>query len=153
MEALAAVGLAANILQFLGFFRSLISESREIHLSADGTTREFESLEEVCQQVSTLSAGLVPPESPDDLYGLPPEQRPIQAEIDLARLALRCKKASDDLYSDLRSSRLDGASRGRTASFRQCLKNWLGKPRIKDLEKTVKSCREDLMFCLIAVTK
>lgn len=153
MEALALVGLAANILQFLDFGRSLVSESRRIYHSLDGTMEEFESLEEVCQHVSSLSAGLVPPESPGDLDALSPGLRPIQAEIDLARLALRCKEASDSLYNDLMSFHLDGASRSKTASFRQCLKHWLGKSRVKGLEKTVKSCREDLMFCLIAVTK
>lgn len=153
MEAMAAFGLAANIVQFLNFGRILISDSRQIYHSLDGTTEEFESLEELCQYVGGLSAGLVPPESPDVLNALPLGLRPIQAEIDLARLALRCKEASDDLYNALMGFRLDGASRSKTASLRQCLKILMGKSRIRGLEKTVKSCREDLMFCLVAVTK
>ncbi len=152
MEALAAVSLAGNILQFLEFCNKVVSGSHEIYHSLNGTSEEYESLEQMCQFVSDLSAGLVPPQSPQDLEKLPPELRPTKMEINLARLALRCKDASDRLFKDLRDSRLDSASRGRAASLWQSVKNALGRSRIKALQKTVENERKDLMLCLQAVT-
>jgi hypothetical protein len=152
MEALAAVGLASNILQFLDFCSKVVSGSSEIYRSVSGTSEEYESLEQMCQFVRDLSASLIPPQSPQELEKLPPELRPTNMEINLARLALRCKEASDRLFNDLRASRLDSTSRGRAASLWQSVKNALGRSRIRALQKTVENCRKDLMLCLQAVT-
>jgi hypothetical protein len=152
MEALAAVGLASNILQFLDFCNKVVSGSSEIYHSLSGTSGEYESLEQMCQFVSELSAGLIPPQSPQELEKLPPALRPSKMEIDLARLALRCKEASDRLLNDLSDSRLDSTSRGRAASLWQSVKNALGRSRVRALQKTVENYRKDLMLCLQAVT-
>ncbi|KAK2730167.1 hypothetical protein CKAH01_09689 [Colletotrichum kahawae] len=50
MEALAAVSLAGNILQFLQFCAGLVSESRQIYDSIEGTTKDCKDLEEVCRK-------------------------------------------------------------------------------------------------------
>lgn len=89
MEALAAVSLAGNILQFLDFCKKVVSGSREIYHSLSGTSEEYESLEQMCQFVSELSAGLVPPQSPQNLERLSGELRPSTMEIALVR-AWRC---------------------------------------------------------------
>ena len=152
MEVVAAVGLVSNILQFLEFSAKLLSGSREIRTSASGTTAEFESLEHMCQFVGELSAGLIPPLSPEELSALPPRERPIKEEITLARLAIRCKEASTNLHHDLKKLHIEALSRGRVASVRQAAKNWLSRTRIKSLQKTVDDSRKELALCLQAVT-
>jgi len=59
-EALVAVGLASNVLQLVSFGADLLSETRQIHSSVSGTTREFEDIEGVCRHAAELCAGLNP---------------------------------------------------------------------------------------------
>ncbi|KAK0639655.1 hypothetical protein B0T16DRAFT_246926 [Cercophora newfieldiana] len=153
MEALAAVSLTGNILQFLDFCGKVVSGSREIYHSFSGTTKEYESLEQVYECISEISAGLVPPLSPEALRKLPPEQRPTEMEIRLAWLAMRCKEASDRLLKDLKASRVESrASRRMAASLLLSIKNALGRSRLKLLEKEVQECRNNLMYCLESMT-
>lgn len=152
MEALAAVSLAGNILQFLQFCAGLVSESRQIYDSIEGTTKDFKDLEEVCRYVSELSSALIPPVSIDDLEAMPASVRPLQAEINMVRLAIRCKETSDELNQCLLEARV-GSSAGKTECIKQSVKNWMGKSRVKALKKTMESCRSDLMVHLAVITQ
>ena len=55
MEALAALGLASNIIQIVDFGARLLSKSREIHHSADGSLDENNILEDVTSNLAELS--------------------------------------------------------------------------------------------------
>ncbi|KAK3995265.1 hypothetical protein QBC44DRAFT_234235 [Cladorrhinum sp. PSN332] len=155
MEALEVISLASNILQFIELGSKIVKGSREIYQSANGTTKELEDLEETCRTISRLSAGLVSSHSPQELSSsaILKKNRPLPAEIDLVRVALRCKEASDKLYQELEALRLNGSSsRGKAAAFRQSIKNLWARSNLKDLENTMESCRKDLMMCLTVVT-
>ncbi|KAK3298802.1 uncharacterized protein B0H64DRAFT_82654 [Chaetomium fimeti] len=154
MEAFAAVGLASNILQFLQFAREIALEANEIHNSATGNTKELEGVEKTCLFLEKLTSGLVPPLSPAELGALPPERRPMEEEITLARVALRCKEAADNLHKELNNMKAGSSksSWGRAASIRLSLKNWASQPRITSLQKTVNENRKDLLLSLHAVT-
>ncbi|KAK4443820.1 hypothetical protein QBC34DRAFT_198642 [Podospora aff. communis PSN243] len=152
MEAIVAVGLASNVAQFLDFATKLVSESREIYRSSRGTTSEFESLDSMCTLLGRLSDGLAPPVPPNQLHNIPVHSRPIREEILLAEVAVKCKKASEALRTDLERMRLEASARGRTASLRQAFAGWLGRPRIAKLQREVEDCRKDLLICLEAVT-
>ncbi|PVI03015.1 hypothetical protein DM02DRAFT_726796 [Periconia macrospinosa] len=58
MEALAAVGLASNIVQFIGFARELVSTSKQISRSADGTLVEILEIEAIAKNLQNLSDNL-----------------------------------------------------------------------------------------------
>lgn len=150
MEALAAVGLASNILQFIDFGITLVSEAREIHHSVSGTTKEFDNLRELCEYLSRLSLGLIAPTSEDSKR----QQFRIQAEDDLAALALKCHSIATQLCQDLSNLSIGESSfPSKFSSIRQALKNTIGKDGVKDLSKRLASCREVLMLCLAAITK
>ncbi|KAL1840419.1 hypothetical protein VTJ49DRAFT_493 [Mycothermus thermophilus] len=146
MEPLAAVGLAANILQFVELCAKVVSEGNQIYHSVNGTTEEYTSLEQMCESIKELSDGLVPPQLQQDFSTLPPEKRPSKMEMKLAQLALRCRESSDQLLQDLRNSRLDSTDRGRAASLRQSIRNVMGRSRLKVLQTTVERHRTDLML-------
>ncbi|KAK8131924.1 hypothetical protein PG999_000097 [Apiospora kogelbergensis] len=148
MEALAAIGLASNILQFIEFSVTLVSESNEIRQSISGTTKEFDDLENMCEYVGRLSADL---EKASPLHNSS-ARCSIRAEYDLIQLARKCQKTTNALHSDLKALHLGGHHRGKGASFRRALKVTLGRSRIKTLEKDVERCRVDLMQCLMVIT-
>ncbi|KAK4227278.1 hypothetical protein QBC38DRAFT_195346 [Podospora fimiseda] len=153
MEALQVISLASNILQFIELSSKIIKGSREIYQSANGTTKEFEDIEETCRTISKLSAGLISTHSLQELTSnaIPKNDRPLEAEVELVSVAIRCKEASDRLYQELDALRLNG-SQSKAAAFRQSIKNLWARSNLKDLEKTMESCRKDLMTCLTVVT-
>jgi hypothetical protein len=62
MEALTAVGLASNIVQFISFAGDLVSTSKQISRSANGTLVENLEIEAIAQNLQNLSESLrVPP--------------------------------------------------------------------------------------------
>ncbi len=58
MEALAAVSLAGNILQFLDFVGTAVSKTREIYTSATGTLKEHEDIGTVSRDLKSVSGTL-----------------------------------------------------------------------------------------------
>ncbi|KAG8528462.1 uncharacterized protein KY384_007380 [Bacidia gigantensis] len=58
MEPLAAIGLAANVVQFLDFARGLVSEAFEIYQAVDGATSSNALLERVTEDLIQICNGL-----------------------------------------------------------------------------------------------
>jgi hypothetical protein len=58
MEPLAALGLAANILQFVSFTAGLISKTKEISSSATGCSEEVLTIDKVYTRLRSLSVDL-----------------------------------------------------------------------------------------------
>lgn len=63
MEALAAVGLSANILQFTQFACKLLNDTRKIRQSATGDSSERQHIVDICKRLQTFNAQLEPPAS------------------------------------------------------------------------------------------
>ena len=146
MEALVAVGLASNVLQFVSFGADLLSETRQIHSSVSGTTREFEDIEGVCRHVEELCAGLSPAPVPGSA--------PTKEEATLLSLASKCRSAAQDLAARLQTLRRRDAapgSRTKLASLRSALRANLGKRRVKELQRSLDGYRGELMECLVGM--
>jgi hypothetical protein len=56
MEALTAVGLASNVVQFIPLTCETLSKSREIYLSASGTTKEFDDIRIISQDLFSFKS-------------------------------------------------------------------------------------------------
>lgn len=55
MDPASAIGLAASIIQLISFTSNLLSKTREIHNSADGTAVENLELEAITKSLQELS--------------------------------------------------------------------------------------------------
>jgi hypothetical protein len=58
LEPLIALGAVANVAQFIGLAINIFAKSRTIYHSADGSLVEYDDLEKVTGDVSTLSRKL-----------------------------------------------------------------------------------------------
>ncbi|KAK0735942.1 hypothetical protein B0T21DRAFT_365970 [Apiosordaria backusii] len=58
MEPIAALAVAGNVLQFVEFAGKLFSNTREVFLSARGTSAESAHLEDICQKLLDFTARL-----------------------------------------------------------------------------------------------
>ena len=111
MEALAAVSLAGNVLQFLNFTSDVISKSRQIHGSITGTLKENDDLEGLASDLKCLSGRLQASARPVD---------PV-----LVQLCSRCSEFADELLAALNRLGVKG-NYIRSQSLRKVLKGLWG---------------------------
>ena len=124
----SAVGLAANILQFIQFSFDLISDAKELSRSAHGLKAESVELKIIAESLSRLSATLIIPLDPST-GAVPP------SEHDIHKLANSAKAVADKLLATLQGLQVIGGSHRKWRSFRQALKSVWHKDEIKNLEK------------------
>ncbi|CAN9278383.1 unnamed protein product [Alternaria alternata] len=123
MESLAAVGLAANILQFIHEARKLVSTSREI--LGSGTKDEYIELELISKGLRSRSAGIILPGNAKDVS---------QGDdgSSLEALAMRCNEIADELLGILGTLKLHN-DRNKRTSFVQALKTQWNDDKIEAL--------------------
>ena len=128
MEALAAVSLAGNILQFLDFTSNAISKSRQIHASTSGSLKEHDDLQDLTLDLKGLSGRLQASAGPVD---------PV-----LEHLCIQCREVADEMLKALESLRVKGKCI-RIQSLRKTLKVLWGKEKLKVLEKRLAGFRQE----------
>ncbi|KAL8402767.1 hypothetical protein RB596_009217 [Gaeumannomyces avenae] len=145
MEAVAAFGLAANILQFVEVTGRLISSARE--LSQQGAKSEYVELEAIAQQLRGLAEGIRLSQGGDD------DEDPAHTHTDgdddddsdddpahthtdggLGKLAMSSIKIANELLGALDSLKLRGRKR-KWKSFHQALRTVWKAGQIEDLQK------------------
>ncbi|KAL6714010.1 hypothetical protein ACLMJK_008504 [Lecanora helva] len=131
MEALAAVSLAGNILQFVDFTISLIARSNEIYKSASGTTLAFKGQECITNDLKDLSSRIKSSSSTSTSDSL------------LDRLCAQCQEVAEELHAAL--VKLSVKDRNtRSESVRKSLKALWGKDKLKALEARLAGFRQEL---------
>jgi hypothetical protein len=88
LDPLTAVGLAANIVQFLDFTLKLVTETRDIHHSASGHSAKSASLSAIADDLKSLSEGLL----------LSSVRGNTSIGSDLRLLADQAKKVAEELH-------------------------------------------------------
>ena len=129
MEALAAVSLAGNILQFLDFTHDAISKSRQIHTSISGTLKEHADLKGLTTDLKDLSGRLQASSGSVDLV--------------LEQLCSRCREVADELLEALESLRVKG-KHTRFQCLRKALKVLWGQEKLRKLEERLAGFRHEL---------
>ncbi|OWY45674.1 hypothetical protein AALT_g10499 [Alternaria alternata] len=125
MESLAAVGLAANILQFIHEARQLVSTSREILDS--GTKNEYIELELISKELRSRSVRIILPGNARDI----PEGDDGNS---IEALAIRCNEIADELLRILDALKLHN-DRNKWRSFLQALKTQWNDDKIGALRE------------------
>ena len=144
LESLAALGVAANIIQFVEFGCKLFSESRELYKASDRLVEESAELEIISKALKRLS---------DDLIAIPSSTTPqSQAEANLLPLAKRCQAIADELLVAVNKLQANGG-KGKWQCFRSALRRIWRSHEIDDMAKKLDSICGHLNTCLINVLK
>ncbi|RYO39085.1 hypothetical protein AA0113_g11227 [Alternaria arborescens] len=125
MESLAAVGLAANILQFIHEARHLVSTSREI--LGSGTKDEYIELELISKELRSRSARIILPGNVRDVPGSDDGNS-------LEALAVKCNERTDELLGILDALKLHN-DRKKWRRFLQTLKTQWNDDKIGALRE------------------
>lgn len=109
LEAIAALSLASNIVQFVEFGCRLFSESKDLYKSSSGSLREDDVLEEVANSLTRITNDLT--SSSLKHHG------PSSSMSDFVSLAKSCQEIANEILDAL--SQLNT---GRIQGKRQCLR-------------------------------
>ncbi|CAM1508424.1 Fc.00g052720.m01.CDS01 [Cosmosporella sp. VM-42] len=143
LETLSAIGLAANVLQFLDYGWKLLSESREIFHSASGVTAENAGLETIAASLSILSDKLTIP----SVYSSTGRRLDEEA---IRKIAVSSKAIADELLSSIRALKRPNGRHRRWASVRQALEGIWNKDKIDQLATRLKDMRSQLSTHILA---
>ncbi|KAI0860805.1 hypothetical protein F4860DRAFT_477778 [Xylaria cubensis] len=138
MESLAALGLAAAVVQFVDFAKNLLLDTRDIYRSEKGALEDNLRLEQICEVLKRLSGELVTEQdhlvpSRESAYHL------VSTEdaLGLKNLASSCKADCDELLSIMRNLSVDTGANRRWNSIKASVKNFQRKGQIKGLEDRI----------------
>lgn len=109
IESLAALGLAAAVVQFVDFTTRLLSDAKESYLSGKGASEDNLQLKQICEQLKRLSGELTADENAPVVgreSGLTAGRSGIHLvatkdALGLNELASSCKKDCDSLLEIL----------------------------------------------------
>jgi hypothetical protein len=150
MAEMAALGLAANIIQLISFSADLISKGHEIYKSADGTLVEHLELLAITEHFQELTAELS-----DGRRKLRPrfKRRPdAKAEKQLEDLCEGCKEATRPLIDVLERLKADGKHK-RWNSFRQALNSVWSQEDIQALSRRLETFRRQIDTTLLVIIR
>jgi hypothetical protein len=143
MESLAALGLAANIVQFVHFGATLLSEASERHRSASGTTIGHAELELIANNLKQLTAKLQVSQTGSGSQ---------QLESGLGELCKQCKTVSDELVVMLDKLRVNG-KHIRWENIKQAAKSIWQEKKIEDLKKRLDDLQHGVLVCLMTMMR
>ena len=137
MEALAAVGLVGNIVQFVGFSRTLISKSTQLYHSCDGALQENIDIENAVTHLLLLNKKLK-----DDAITV--------GDGALQTLCLSCRESAIDLLEALDKVKVKvKGKQQKWESIRKALQSVWSKKEIKELEQRLAEIKDDLNFHVV----
>ena len=144
LESLAALGLAANIIQFVDFGHKLFSESRALYKATDKWVEESAELEIISKALKRLS---------NDLIAIPSSTMPHSEDgAGLLPLAKRCQAIADELLVAVNKLQVIGG-KGKWQCFRTALKRVWKSGQIDAMTRRLDSIGGHLATCLINVLK
>lgn len=153
MEALAAVGLAGNISQFVQYAAQLVSTGKETYKSASGSSERNCELEKIYGALSTFSSRLqkqatVHSHQSSTTNSLTSTHNPGNTEhvTALNLLTRDCKQVCDHLLGKIQELKVKDGRWRRCRSFRAALETvWDGKS-ISELESRLDRFQKIIML-------
>jgi hypothetical protein len=145
-EAIAALGLAANIVQFIGFGTKVLSTGHSLYKSGSGKKflDENQEIKIITQSLNQLVKGLTSSEASTN-----PSSSVSQTEINLRNLAAQCNDIASELLRAVGKLDIEGKS-GRWDSFRTALKSVLAESKIEKIRQRLDKFRQEIIVHILA---
>jgi hypothetical protein len=137
LEALVAVGLAGNIVQFVAFSCQLLGTATSIQRSHAGASSDVHDIESVTKALQQWCKKL-------DVPGHSPLHQPaLQPHADLLKLAKDCQSTATKLLSATEKLKAKNPH-SKWSSFRAALASKWREEEIKDMERRLDSYRHQI---------
>ena len=135
LDPIAALGLAANIVQFVDFSWKLINDAKDLYESNNGASADNDVLQSVTNDIMLLDNKLTAPTAP----GAIPDS--------IRTLASQCKDVARELLRVLDKLKVDGPHK-KWKSFVQALRSVWKKKQIQSLVERLERLRSEMQFRL-----
>ncbi|KAK8015165.1 hypothetical protein PG990_008461 [Apiospora arundinis] len=148
MEPLTALGLAANVAQFLGYGIKLIATAKEVHNSSEGVTQQISTLDTVYGKLGTLSSVLRLPSQPPGKMGWDA----ITYETAIQDISRVCQDDCDKLLELTKQLKRGDGHSSRFSSFKTALKTMRKSDQINELEQRLHRTQQTLTLHICSLT-
>jgi len=152
MDPLSALGLAANVLQFVQFAFGLLTNAQRIHLSGPGPSDEEQRVEGIHARLLDFSALLQGrQQSHNENEAIFPSSKYILA---LAKLVEECQGHCEKLLEITRKLQVkDGTKARRWKSFEKALYETRKKEDIESLKSRIRDCQTEIVMHLCHISR
>ena len=140
-EAVAALSIAANVVQFIDFSGKILSEGYRLHKSKRVSSSKNEELENIALDLQKLRDEL---QSQQEEKG----QTLTPNDIQLQRLANQCRGVCLELLGALETLKVVDKP-GKWESFRAALKTVWAESKIKSLQDRLDEARQELIVRIL----
>ena len=140
-EAVAALGVAANVVQFIDFSGRILAEGYRLHKAKRVSPSKNEELESIALDLQKLHNELQCPEH--ETY-----QAPTPNDIQLQRLAEQCTVVCLELLAALEKLKMVDPP-GKWRNFRVALKTVWSESKIKCLQVRLDEARQELIVRIL----
>ena len=147
LDALAAVGLASAVVQFVQFTTKVASKSHEYQKTTDGAIREYIELNEYAENFSRLSQRLT-----NAIGLLPRRDRLSEEQKSLLVVADNCQATCRDI-TDILDRLQVRHTKKKFASLRLALRAVWSEEKIEASLQKLRLIREELFVNLLVVIK
>lgn len=147
MAELAAIGLASNILQFLGLGIKIFGIAREIHKSASGLSGEDEYIIKQAEGLKAL-ANLI-----HEKRFTPSDQSDAITDPKLRNIIKSCDDATQPLINALGALRVEGGNHPRLASIRAAVRKQFRRTDIENMKKRLEQSKQDMIIYLTVASR
>ena len=144
MDPFSALGVAANICQFVDYGYKVVSGAFELYHSIDGTLPANKILETIAEDFANLCTEL-DQESLDSIRGSTTE-----SEAALLRLARACKVTGQELLSVLEDLKLKSRHKKLESAW-VAVKSRYKANQLKDYERTLGFYRSEIVTRLLKI--
>lgn len=140
IEALAAISLAGNILQFVEVSAKILATSKKIYVSADGMSEDTFNMSTVLNQLQASTERLKDTISP-------PETTTVwtAADASLEKLRIQCCGVNHELQDVFKSLAVDGRAT-KWKSFKKALASEWKNGRLQDIQSSLFVLRDEMHF-------
>ena len=129
MDPLAALSVAASVVQFVDYGTEVLSKGYEIYKSADGVLAENLKLQEASKRLQCLTDPL----------------QTLQSNDALKHICTRCVEVSKELNARLDKLKVpDGCEHKAWASLRKSLKSIWGRSKMEELKQKLGALAQEL---------
>ncbi|KAF2735528.1 hypothetical protein EJ04DRAFT_563219 [Polyplosphaeria fusca] len=140
VEALAAVSLAGNILQFVEVGAKVLAKSKQIYLSADGMADDIFNISTVINELDGASDKLKQDIGPSEAATVPTA---MDASLDTLRK--RCCSVNEELRGVLRDLSVDGKNT-KWKSLKKALAHEWKSGRLQAIQASLFTVRDQMQF-------
>lgn len=142
MDPATAIGLVSGILAFVGAAEKILKLSWTLYNSVEGSPEETEMRLKLDDSMTAIWKRIIP----TNQATLTEEDRALVA------VAHECNKLADDIKKELQTFR-PKRRKSKAHSGLVALKTIVADPKIKDLERKLQNCRDQLHFHITALSR